>query len=122
MSIKIQELNPKTGKVRHVFTFPSKNDLVVHLQISGLYLRETEIFGEACENGEIFVCGLKYHISLEKLIEEIDSDSGRAWKKAKSITLSGESFDKIQELISEPPAPSDKLKTLMNSKPRYQKL
>lgn len=80
MSIKIKELNPKTGKVKLLYTFPSKDALSFHLKCTGLSLRETEIYNEACENGELFVCGLKYHTSLEKLVEELETESNRAWK------------------------------------------
>lgn len=80
MPIKIMELNPKTGKVKHVYTFPSKDALCFHLRAMNLKFKETEIFNQACENGEAFICGLKYHTSLEKLLEEIDSESSMAWK------------------------------------------
>ena len=121
MPVKIQELNPKTGKVEHVHTFPSKGALEFHLRCEGLILKEAAIFNEACDNGEIFICGLKYHLSLEKLLEEFDLESNRAWKALNTIKLSKESFDVVQKLIDEPPEPSEKLRELMRSKPRYIK-
>lgn len=120
MAIKIKELNPKTGEVKQVSTFLDKQSLLIHLSRADLRLREAAIFNKACENGELFVCGLKYHISLEDLVEELNAETQRAWKN-NTILLSKDSFDKVQELIEDPPAPSDDLRKLMNSKPRYQK-
>lgn len=56
-----------------------------------------------------------------RLSEQLESNAKAAWKKDNTVILSKESFDKVQELTEDSPAPSDDLRKLMNSKPRYQK-
>ncbi len=50
--------------------------------------------------------------------EEID-DFKKMMENAETITVSPEAFDKLQQLINEPPKPSEALKRLMSTKPRY---
>ncbi|BES79846.1 hypothetical protein [Yersinia phage vB_Yru_GN1] len=51
-------------------------------------------------------------IDKDELINQINDPKNR-------IILSEESFDKVQELINNPPAPSDKLIELMTRPRRY---
>lgn len=50
--------------------------------------------------------------------EEID-DFKKMMENAETIIVSPEEFDKMQRLIDAPPKPSEALKRLMNSKPRF---
>lgn len=52
--------------------------------------------------------------------EEID-DFKKMMENAETITVSPEAFDEIQRLINEPPKPSEALKRLMSTKPRWVK-